>query len=148
MTGAARVERQSALMGRLLYVSAAWTIAIKYALPIGWALWIGAPWTAFIFFWDAWWGAHLAVGWSLVRARRGVWVWALLLAAVEIAIIVPKLTLFLIHPIADVWRMSWFVNKCWLLAYFAFSLWWLMRHDVRARLQTLEGSAKLEDHHV
>ena len=109
-------------MGRLLYLSAAWTLAIKYVLPVGWALWLGAPLTSFIFFWDAWWVAHLAVGWSLVRRKRGVWIYALLLALVEIAIIVAKFALFLRAPVFDFWTANWFVNKCWLLGYFAMNV--------------------------
>jgi hypothetical protein len=138
-----RVEHQAVLMGRLLYLSAAWTVVIKYVLPIGWALWVGVPWMTFIRYWDAWWVAHLAVGRALTRVRRGVWVWALLLAVAEIAIIVPKLVLFLLHPHVDVWSANWFVNKCWLLAYFSFSLVWLGRWDVRERLQTAAGGAEL-----
>jgi len=138
----------SVLMGQLLYLSAAWTLAIKYVLPIGWALWIGVPWMTFIRYWDAWWVAHLAVGWALMRVRRGVWVWALLLAVAEIAIIVPKLTLFLIHPHVDVWSANWFVNKCWLLALFSFSLVWLGRLEVRDRLQTAAAGAERSSRHA
>lgn len=129
------VERQAAFMGRLLYVSAAWTVAIKYVLPLLWALGSGAPLTTFILYWDAWWVAHMAVGWGLVRARRGIWIWALLLALVEIAIILAKLILFLRDPTFDFWTTNWFVNKCWLLAYFSFSLYWLSRPDVRRFLR-------------
>lgn len=129
------VERQATLMGRLLYLSAAWTLAIKYVIPVAWALRQGAPPTTFIHFWDAWWVAHIAVGWGLVRARRGVWGWALTLALVEIPIIVAKVAFFLADPVFDFWRANWFVNKCWLLGYFVFSLYWLSRPEVRARLR-------------
>lgn len=129
------VERQAVLMGRLLYVSAAWTLAIKYLMPIGWALWLGEPLTRFIFFWDAWWVAHLAVGWGLVRGKRGIWIYALLLALAEIAIIATKLVLFVLEPAFDFWTANWFVNKCWLLVYFSFSLYWLSRPTTMAFLK-------------
>jgi len=126
-------EQQCRVMGRLLYAFAAWTVTIKFLLPMAWAAGRGEPLVTYIG-WDAWWVAHIVVGMGLTRRRRGVWPWAMLLAAVETVIITTKFALFLPNPTWDFWHTNWLVNKAFMLAYFAVSLWWLTRPPAREQL--------------
>ena len=125
------IKRRSMMFGYGLYFFAAWTFAIKYALPVGWALSRGEGWTTYIFFWDAWWIFHLIAGTGLVVNRNGIRIWALLLSLAEIIIIITKFVLFLPEPNWDFWHANWFVNKAVMLVFFCVLLAWLVRKDVR-----------------
>jgi hypothetical protein len=48
-----KIEKQCFLFSRLLYFFAVYTVTIKYALPITWAVMNKAPFQTYIFFWDA-----------------------------------------------------------------------------------------------
>ena len=126
-----RTTLEGSRFGRLLYFFAAWTLLIKYVLPVAWALSRKEPLSAYIFFWDAWWLAHLGVGWGLCR-RRKVWLWALFLSLAEIAIIGVKFVRFIRTPDLDFWHANWFVNKLFLLVYFIVLLGWLLKKKVRS----------------
>jgi len=125
------LETQCAILGRLLYFFAFYTLTIKYFIPIGWAIHLSEPLTTYIFFWDAWWIAHIAVGYGLIHLRKGTWQWAMLLTLAEIIIIVSKFVLYYFNPNLDFWHWMWFVNKCFLLLYFLFLFIRLLRKDVR-----------------
>jgi hypothetical protein len=122
---------QGLVLGRLLYFFAGYTLMIKYVIPVGWALRQGENWMTYIYFWDAWWIAHLLVGRGLISARRRIWLWALLLTAAEIIIIASKFVLLAMNPVTDMWHVMWFWNKAFLLVYFFGLGMWLLRADVR-----------------
>ena len=46
---------------------AAWTLIIKYAFPMAWALNEGAPLLRYVW-WDFWWVAHIWLGLALIEA--------------------------------------------------------------------------------
>jgi len=125
--------REAKIFGHWLYFFAVFTLTIKYILPIGWALRQQTSWETFIYFWDAWWIIHFAVGYGLIHQKRGVWKWALALAIAEIVIIVTKFVLYLQNPNLDFWHLSWLVNKVCLLVYFCVLLAWCFRSGVRER---------------
>lgn len=119
-------------LAHFLIVLAAWTVTIKFAFPIAYALAEGSPPTRYIF-WDLWWIVHLALAWSLLAWGRYTYLFALVVALVEIAIVVTKLGLFLAAPDWTIWTTNWFVNKLFVLACFCLMLGWLMvRRPARA----------------
>ncbi|MBI4549937.1 MAG: hypothetical protein HY714_03320 [Candidatus Omnitrophica bacterium] len=127
-------EKRCLIFGRWLYFFAAYTVTIKYLLPVLWAASKGMPLTTYVYFWDAWWIAHLAVGAGLIRRKKGIWFWAFLLTAAEIIIIVVKFVFYLQGPELTFWHLNWFVNKSFLLAYFTVLGLWLMRKETRDNL--------------
>lgn len=127
-------EKRCLIFGRLLYFFAAYTVLIKYLLPVAWALKNGEPPASYIYFWDAWWIAHLAVGAGLAGMKKGIWGWAFLLTAVEIIIIVVKFAFYLGEPALTFWHLNWFINKSLLLAYFTVLGLWLIKKETRENL--------------
>jgi hypothetical protein len=119
-------------LAHFLILLAAWTVTIKFLFPIAYALAEGAPIGTYVY-WDFWWLIHLWLAWALLRWRSYTYVLAIAVAAIEIAIIVTKFTLFLAAPDWTIWTTNWFINKlfvlacfCLLLPYFA-----LCRRDLR-----------------
>ena len=68
-----KIERQSGIFGKFLYFFAGYTLTIKYILPVSWALIQRVSLTTYIYFWDAWWIAHLLVGYGLAAGKKGIW---------------------------------------------------------------------------
>lgn len=134
MDQAPNIQSQARRFGLGLYFFAAFTLMIKYVFPVTWAFYKGAPLTAFIYFWDAWWIAHLYVGRGFLKRQKGVWRWALLLTVAEILIIAVKLLAFTRAPVLDFWRLSWFVNKSLMLVFFLWLFSWLLKKKVREAL--------------
>ncbi len=124
-------ERQSKIFGKLLYFFAGYTLVIKYILPVGWAVIQKAPMVTYIYFWDAWWVAHIIVGRGLALAKKGIWPWAFSLSVAEIIIIAVKFFFYLKFPNLDFWHVNWFVNKTFLLIYFSVLLAWLFKQETR-----------------
>ncbi|MSQ60841.1 MAG: hypothetical protein EXR36_14680, partial [Betaproteobacteria bacterium] len=81
-------------LAHFLFILAAWTLVIKYLLPIGFALKEGVPPGQYIML-DLWWVVHIALGWSLLNWRNYTYKFALLVSVVEIAIVVTKFWIFL-----------------------------------------------------
>ncbi len=100
-----------------LVVLAAWTLTIKFAFPIAWAMAEGAPLLDYIW-WDFWWVVHLWLAWALIARPRYLFWLALLTAVVETVIVVTKFVLFLGAPQWDPWTTNWFINKCFVLGVF------------------------------
>lgn len=127
------LQEKARTYGAILYFFAFYTLTIKYVLPVSWALLQGVPWTSFIYFWDAWWIAHIAVGFGL-RLKRNPFYWraALLLSVVEILIIAVKFALFLPNPNWDFWHLNWFINKSLMIVFFIVLLRWLLKKEVRS----------------
>jgi hypothetical protein len=100
---------------------AAWTLVIKYAFPIAYALKEGVALTTYVY-WDLWWIAHLWLAWALVRQPPYTYWFALLVSMVEIVIIVTKFVIFLSAPEWTIWRTNWFINKIFVLACFVLLL--------------------------
>ncbi len=100
-----------------LFLLAAWTLVIKFILPIVWAIHEGATIQTYIY-WDFWWAAHLWLGWALLTQHKFAWPGAVIISAVEILIIVTKFWLFLLDPQWTLWTMNWFVNKLFVLTCF------------------------------
>jgi hypothetical protein len=113
-----------------LVVMVTWTLVIKYLAP---ALYFvaersaGRPLERVPYMWDFWWVAHLALAWLLWRRHPLARNAGLVVAAVEIAIVAFKLALWFAHPDLSFWRLLWFTNKLYVLAYFLFLLVFLLR---------------------
>lgn len=129
-----KLVRQCVFLGRCLYFFAGYTVLIKYLLPILWAWRKQVALHSYIYFWDAWWVAHILVGAGLARRKKGIWFWAFALSVSEIIIIGTKFVLYWRSPDLDFWHVNWFVNKSFLLVYFWALLIWLCRKDVRQLL--------------
>ena len=104
-----------------LVVMATWTLVIKYLAPI---LYVvseraagrspgGAP-----VMWDFWWVAHLALAWLLWRRHPWARAAAMAIAASEIAVVAVKFIAYLRRPDLSFWRLLWFTNKVYVLAFF------------------------------
>jgi hypothetical protein len=125
-----------------LVVMATWTLVIKYAAPLlffaaeraaGRAV-AGPP-----VMWDFWWVAHLLLAALLWRRDRRAWAVGVAVAAVEVVIVAVKFAVYLQQPDLSFWRLLWFTNKVYVLAFFLFLLALLARRDVRDALGASHG---------
>jgi len=116
-----------AFLAHFLLLLAAWTLTIKFAFPIAFAIWEGAPPLSHIY-WDFWWVAHLWLAWALLNWRRYTYALAMVVSVVEIGIIVTKFWLFLDNPVWDIWATNWFINKIFVLACFVLMFGYFARH--------------------
>lgn len=126
MTGGSRnrTTRSQSVVGFLahfLIVLAAWTVVIKYVMPIAFAWSEGAPLYTYVF-WDLWPVVHLWLAWVLLHWQRYTAALALGVSVVEIAIVSTKFVLFLSEPQWTMWTSNWFVNKLFVLACFCLML--------------------------
>ena len=110
-----------AFLAHFLFVLAAWTLTIKFAFPVAYALAEGVPIGTYVY-WDFWWVVHLWLGWALLNWRRYTYRLAVGVSLVEIVIIVTKFALFLSAPEWTVWTTNWFINKLFVLACFVLML--------------------------
>ena len=122
-------------LAHFLIVLAAWTVTVKFAFPIAFALAEGLPLATYIY-WDFWWVAHLWLAWALLDWQRYTFALALALSAAEIAIVVTKLTAFLAEPAWTIWTTNWFINKLFVLACFTLMLGYFTAHHRRLRART------------
>lgn len=129
-------------LAHCLIVLAAWTVTIKFLFPIAYALAEGAPIGTYIY-WDFWWVVHLWLAWALLRWQPYTYALAVGVSAIEIAIIVTKLAVFLAAPEWTIWTTNWFINKLFVLACFALMLAYCVVHrrDLRHR-STFIGSGR------
>jgi len=113
-----------------LVVMATWTLVIKFLAPALYAVAeraAGRPIDRAPYMWDFWWVAHLVLAWLLWRRHPLARYAGLGVAAAEIAIVAVKLALYVGHPDLSFWRLLWFTNKLYVLAYFLFLLVFLLR---------------------
>ncbi len=116
-----------AFLAHLLFVLAAWSVFIKYLLPMAFAMAAGESLTRYIY-WDFWPLVHVWLGWALLARPRYAWWLALLVSIAEILIVVTLLTGFLADPDWNMWRSNWFVNKVFVLGGFLLLLGTLIRY--------------------
>jgi len=113
-----------------LVVMTTWTLVIKYLAPALYAVAeraAGRPIESAPYMWDFWWVAHLALAWLLWRRHPLARNAGLGVAIAEIAIVAIKLGVYLGHPDLSFWRLLWFTNKLYVLAFFLFLLVVLLR---------------------
>ena len=113
-------------LAHFLIVLAAWTLTIKFALPLALSDLPGAR-----IYWDFWWVAHLWLAWWLLAGHRLAYALALGVSIVEIVIVVTKFVLFLSAPDWTIWTANWFINKIFVLACFCLMLGWLIANRRR-----------------
>jgi hypothetical protein len=113
-----------AFLAHFLIVLAAWTVTIKFAFPIAYALAQGSPLTSYIY-WDFWWVVHLWLAWALLHWRPYTYWTAVIVSVLEIAIVLTKFALFLPNPDWTIWTTNWFINKAFVLACFVLMLGYL-----------------------
>ncbi len=104
-------------LAHFLFVLAAWTLVIKFVFPIAWALAEGAPPLTYVW-WDFWWVAHCWLGWALIARVRYLFMLALVVAMVEVAIVTTKFVIFFGAPEWTIWSTNWFINKLFVLGVF------------------------------
>lgn len=105
-----------------LFVLAAWTLLIKYILPMVWAVLGGQDLTSLVW-WDFWWVAHIWLGWSLLTRPGYLMTAVVIVSLLEIMIVIVKFALFLQSPDWTIWTMNWFVNKVFVLTCFVMLFW-------------------------
>jgi len=125
-------------LAHFLIVLAAWTVVIKFAFPVAYAVAYGLPPLTHVY-WDFWWVAHLWLAWWLLAGHRLAAVLAAVVSVAEIVIVVTKLALFLAAPEWTIWTTNWFVNKLFVLLCFVLLLGWLVAN--RGRLAAVLGRA-------
>lgn len=108
-------------IAHFLILLAAWTVTVKFAFPIAYALAEGVPAGSYIW-WDFWWVAHLWLAWALLAQPRYTLALALGVSVAEIVIVVVKLASFLDAPEWTIWTTNWFINKLFVLACFVLLL--------------------------
>lgn len=100
-----------------LIILAAWTLVIKFIFP----LWFDAAYSlesGTHIYWDFWWVIHLWLAGALYWQPKYLWWLAVVVSAIEIAIIVVKFVLFFQQPEWNLWQTNWFINKVFVLACF------------------------------
>ena len=104
-----------------LVVMVTWTLVIKYLAPILHVVSERAagrnPGQAPVM-WDFWWVAHLALAWLLWHRHAWARAAGVAIAAAEIAVVTVKFVAYLRRPDLSFWRLLWFTNKVYVLAYF------------------------------
>lgn len=115
---------------------AVWTLVIKFLAPLLWAVAERAAGRAAVapVMWDFWWVAHLALAWLLWRRHRLAWVFGVVVAVVESAIVAAKFYAYLQAPDLSFWRLLWFTNKVYVLGFFLVFLPLLLRRGMRQAL--------------
>ena len=119
-------------LAHFLFVLAAWTLTIKFAFPVAYALAAGLPAGTHVY-WDFWWVVHLWLGWALLNWQRYTIGLTIVVSIAEIAIIVTKFALFLSAPEWTIWRTNWFINKLFVLACFILLLVYFLANFQRLR---------------
>ena len=104
-------------LAHFLYVLAGWTLIIKYAFPVAFAVSEGVSLGTYVW-WDFWWVIHIWLGWSLLNWQRYTYALGLVVSVVEIIIVVTKFVIFLDSPEWTIWTTNWFINKLFVLACF------------------------------
>jgi len=104
-----------------LFVLAAWTLTIKWILPVVWALNENVAISSYIW-WDFWWVIHIGLGIALIYGFRFLFSFVMIVSTLEIVIVLTKFVLFLSDPEWTIWTMNWFVNKVFVLVIFVMLL--------------------------
>ncbi|MBI4431761.1 MAG: hypothetical protein HY587_08645 [Candidatus Omnitrophica bacterium] len=125
-----RIEHEARSFAWALLFMVFWTVMLKYAAPVIWALRNGVNPSELIM-WDAWPAAHLAVVILLLKGKKAAWRAAFLVAIPELVIIIWKLRMYFLSFDTNLWKVNWAINKTVLLAYFFFLLIWLLKPGVR-----------------
>ena len=145
----ARAQPRSVVVATLgLVAMIAWTLAVKYLAPWCWFLAERAAGRApagVPVMWDAWPLVHATL--AVVLWRRPPWAWgfALAVAVAEVAVVSVKFVRFAQAPQWSFWKLLWFTNKIYVLAFFvALAVWLLARGRAAlapARAEVRDGRA-------
>ncbi len=109
-----------------LFLLSAWTLVIKFGVPIVFSWWEGLSLGTYIM-WDFWWVIHLWLGWTLLHWKRYTIRLTLFVSTVEIGIILYKFIFFFEDPNWTIWNMNWFVNKLFVLTCFCLMLGYFLK---------------------
>jgi len=119
-------------IAHFLILLAAWTVTVKFAFPVAYALAEGVGVATYVW-WDFWWVAHLWLAWALFAQPRYTIALALGVSIAEIVIVGVKLALFFNAPEWTIWTTNWFINKLFVLACFVLLLGYLGLRRFRPR---------------
>ena len=108
-------------LAHFLFVLAAWTLTVKFVLPVSWSVVENLPLNTFIY-WDFWWAVHIWLGYALLTRPKFLLPFVLLVSVAEIGIVSAKFVYFFSGPVWTIWSMNWFVNKVFVLLCFVLLL--------------------------
>ena len=103
-----------------LVVMIVWTLAVKYLVPLLWSLsegLAGRDATSQVM-WDLWPLTHAALALLLWRGAGVAWTFGVVLSAAESIVVLWKFALYLRAPEWSFWKLLWFSNKIYVLAFF------------------------------
>ena len=127
-----------------IVVMIVWTLVVKYLAPVVW-FWserfAGREPAAAPVMWDFWPLLHVGLAVGLWRRTRWAWRYALAVALVESAVVISKFALYLRAPELDFWKLLWFTNKLYVLAFFLCLIYVLLGPGKRALRAEGEGWA-------
>jgi len=112
-------------------------IVWKYIAPIHWYLaesFAGNTPDSIPIDWDFWPLAHAWVAWLLWTRSSIAWHAGVVVAALEVLVVTVKFAGFFLNPEFDFWRLMWFTNKVYVLAFFLVMLVVLSSYRVRVML--------------
>jgi hypothetical protein len=125
-----------------IVVMMTWTVVVKYLVPLVW-FWserfAGREPEGVPVAWDAWPLAHALLAVGLWRRARWIFGYALAVAAIESAIVVAKLALYLRAPRLDLFGLLWLTNKLYVVALFLCLLYVLLGPGRKALRAAGEG---------
>ena len=104
-----------------LVVMIVWTVTVKFLVPLTWwgaELLAGRTPEAVPVMWDLWPLAHALLAVALWRRQRFAWELGVAVSAAEAAVVLVKFAIFLRAPDYSVWKLLWFTNKIYVLAFF------------------------------
>ena len=131
-------------LAHFLFILAAWTLTVKFVLPVSWAVFENLPLKTFVY-WDFWWVVHLWLGYALLTRAKYLLQFALVVSVAEIGIVAVKFIFFFSDPVWTVWSMNWFVNKVFVVVCFVLLLLHAAFRSNEYRHSTMEKGFKISE---
>lgn len=134
-----------------LVVMISWTLVVKYLVPLLFGLSLalageapggfGGGGSAALagagVMWDLWPLTHVVLAVLLWQRQRFAWIYGVILALAESAVVLTKFYFYLRAPEWTFWKLLWFTNKVYVLLFFLCLLYVLLgpgRRDLRVEV--------------
>jgi hypothetical protein len=120
-----------------LFLIAVYTVVIKFITPVATVIaehGTSGVWRQPPIMLDFWWIVHIWLGLWFWFRHPLAWQLGFCVSVVEIIIVIAKFTAFIPSPEFTLWRINWFINKCFVLALFVLLLMHLLQPRVKVYL--------------